>query len=182
MEKKFIKDNPGLFLTGIIFIWYIVSTVIDLVFLTDTKFSNLFHLKEPYLKMKPIEVPLPETGVLLFLLGTLLIIAIYLLTEKQIPKNQTVKYILSVFGFSFLIFILLIPILVIGEILYYILIDKVCKSVSWLNWLKDIADMFTFKAQVQASFIKNPLVIDISLGGFIALYIGIPKIRAKLNI
>lgn len=182
MESNFVKRQPGLFLIGTVFFWYVIATTIDLIWLRGTNFSNLFVLSEAYLGMKPLEIPLPESGLLLFFLGTMLIISIYLLAEKEIPKQNTVRYILGVFGFSFLIFILLIPILVIGEISYHILINELCGRVSWLNWLKDVLGMFNFTAKVQTSFMKNPIKLDMSLGGFLALYIGIPRVRKKLNV
>jgi hypothetical protein len=182
METNFIKNNSGLFLTGTIIIWYFIATGIDLIWLKNTNFSNLFILKEAYLGMKPVGIPLPESGILLFLFGTFPIVATYLLIIKEIPKEQTFKHILGILGFSFLIFILLVPILVAGEIAYLILIKKLCKSVSWLEWITDILDLFSFKAMIQASFIKNPMTLDMSLGGFLALYIGIPIIRRKMKI
>jgi hypothetical protein len=182
MESNFVRKQPGLFLIGTIFFWYVIATTIDLIWLRGTPFSNLFVLGEAYLGMKPLEIPFPESGLLLFFLGTMLIISIYLLTEKEFPKQNTIRYVLGVFGFSFLIFILLIPILVIGEIAYIILIDKLCDAVAWLKWLKDVLGLFSFKAEVQTSFMKNPIKLDMSLGGFLALYIGIPRVRRKLKV
>ena len=181
METNFIRNHTGLFLTGTIIFWYFISTGIELIWLQNTTFSNLFILKEAYLGMKPVGIPLPESGILLFILGTFPIVTTYLLTIKEIPKEQTFKYILGAFGLSFLLFILLVPILVAGEIAYLILIEKLCRSVSWLAWISDILDLFSFKAQIQASFIKNPATLDMSIGGFLALYIGIPIIRKKLK-
>ena len=109
----------------------------------------------------------------------MLIIALYLLIEKEIPKNNTFKYVLGILGFSFAIFVLLIPILVLGEIAYSIIVDTLCASVSWLEWFKAIVDKFSFNAEVHTSFMKNSITLNMSLGGFLALYIGIPKIRER---
>jgi hypothetical protein len=182
METNFIRNHPGLFLTGTIIIWYFIATAIDMIWLKDTNFSNLFILKEAYLGMKPVGIPLPESGFLLFILGTFPIGATYLLTIKDIPRKQSYRYILGMLGFSFLLFILLIPILVIGEIAYLVVVEKFCNSVSWLAWVKDILDLFSFKAKIQASFIDSPITLDMSLGGFLALYVGIPIIRRKMKI
>lgn len=182
METNFIRNHSVLFLIGTLILWYFIATGIDLIWMKNTTFSNLFVLKDAYLGMKPVGIPLPESGILLFILGTFPIVATYLLTIKEIPREQTLKYILGIFGLSFLLFILLVPILIAGEIAYLVLIDKFCNSVSWLSWIKDILDLFSFKAQIQASFIYNPITLDMSIGGFLALYIGIPIIRKRIKI
>ena len=182
METSFIKKHQGSFLIGLILLWYIVATIIDLIWLKDSRFSKLFILNEAYLGMKPIGLPLPESGILLFIIGSFPLIIIQMITTNDIERTQPLKSILGIIGFTFLIFVLLIPILVIGEIIYKILIEQLCGSVSWLNWFKEVLDLFTFKANIQASFIKNPITIDMSLGGFLALYIGIPIIRKKIKI
>ncbi|MGB8192565.1 MAG: hypothetical protein WCF67_11635 [Chitinophagaceae bacterium] len=181
-RNNILKDNAGLILTGVIVVWYLIAAGIDYLWLSGTKFSNLIFLQKAYLGMKPIGLPLPETGILLFLLGLIPVIIIFILLEKKIPRKQTFRYILGVIGVSFAIFFLLIPILVAGEVAYIVLIDKFCTWVSWLTWIKDVTDLFTFEADIQTSVIKNPITVDMSLGGFLALYIGIPRIRKKLNV
>lgn len=182
MTNKIIKEHPGLLLAGIIIVWYFISAGIDYKLLTNSKFSNFLLLKEAYIGMKPIGLPLPETGIILFLLGLIPVIALFLLFQKQMPKTEIIKHIFGIIGAAVIIFFFLIPILVAGEVLYIIFFDKFCASFSWLHWAKDVADLFTFKAKIQPSFIKNPITVDMSLGGVIALYIGIPKIRQRFKI
>ena len=133
MDSTFLRKHTGLLLAGVIVLWYFIACGIDYKCLPGTRFSNFLFLKEGYLGMKAFSFPLPETGILLFVLGIFPVIAIFILMEKKIPKRQTLKYILVVIGAAFLIFLLLIPILILGEIAYAVFIDKFCTWVSWLN-------------------------------------------------